>query len=155
MAKVRNQPAEPSPAKPIKAAEVKKLESVDANKFYKVTFQLGPKRSFGRAFPSGRWKENKSPLGAESTFDPVYAVYDQILDGKNTNGLIQENNDWQASNLRQKIEGEINRMLVIVDIKEAKDYVPPDMTFINGDMSINVMKMLVDAAVAAQLKSSK
>ena len=147
------EPATQSTAHPIKTSEVKKMEMVADGKFYKVTFQLGPKRSFGAAFPSQAWKENKSPLGEESTYDPVYAVFEQILDSKNVNGLIQENNDWQAANLRQKIEGEINRMLVVIDVKEAKDYVPPRVSFMRGGMSMEWFQMLVESAVDSRLKS--
>lgn len=147
------EPAAPSKMAPIKAAEAKRMDVVADGKFYKVTFQLGPKRSFGAAFPSQAWKENKSPLGEESTYDPVYSVFEQILDSRNVNGLIQESNDWQASNLRQKIEGEINRMLVVIDVKEAKDYVPPRVSFMRGGMSMEWFQMLVESAVDSRLKS--
>ena len=152
--KMYREPAEPSEVAPIKAAEAKKLEKVPANKFYRVTFQLGPCRSFGKAFPSVTWKENKSLTGGESTYDPVYRVFDQILDGSNTNGLIQENNAWQAANIRQKVEGDINRMLIVLDVKEMKDYVPPNMTFLHGGMPMQVLEMIVNSAVESRLKSS-
>ncbi len=144
-----------SSAKPIKTTEVKKIESVAGGKFYRVTFQIGPNKSFGKCFPSQKWSEIKSVTGGESTYDPVYKVFEQILDSDCTNGLIQENNDWHAANLRQRVEGEIGRMIVVLDVKELKDYCPPDMTFLQGGMPMQVFKMIVDAAVDSRLKSSK
>lgn len=138
----------------IKAAEAKKLEKVSPNKYWRVTYQLGPCRSFGKAFPSAAWKEKKDALGGESTFDPVYRVYDQILDSGNVNGLVVENNEWQAANIRQKVEGDINRMLIVLDIKEMKDYLPPNVTFLQGGMPMQVLQMIVDAAVESRLKAS-
>ena len=70
------------------------------------------------------------------------------------NGLVVENNEWQAANIRQKVEGDINRMLIILDIKEMKDYLPPNVTFLQGGMPMQVLQMIVDAAVESRLKAS-
>lgn len=141
----------PSSADPVKAADVKKFDKVEDGKFYRVTFQLGPKRSFGAAIPSQTWKETKDQNGGPSSWNPVYRVYEQILESSQANGLVQESNDWQAANIRQKIEGNINRMLVVLDIKEMKNYVPKTFNFNSIMAGSHIIQAMIDSAVKAAL----
>lgn len=137
----------PSSADPIKAAEVQKFNKVEDGKFYRVTFQLGPRRSFGRAVPSQTWTEKKDPNGGPSSWDPVYRVYDQILESSQVNGLVEESNSWQAANIRQKIEGNINRMLVVLDVKEMKNYTPKAFNFNSIMAGSHIIQAMIDATV--------
>jgi len=155
MATLQKELPTPSAVAPIKAADAKKLEPVAANKYYRVVFQLGPRRSFGRAFPSQAWTEKKDSNGGPSSWDPVYRVYDQILEAREVNGLIQENNDWQAANIRQKVEGNINRMLIVLDVKELKDYVPATFNFSRLLGGAHIIQGMIDAAVKAALAEAK
>lgn len=140
----------------IKTSEVKKREPVTGHKFWKVTYQLGPNVGFGKAFPSNRWKKRADQLPGETPiYDPVYTVYEQILTTDEANGLVSKNNAWQAANTRQKVGGEVGKMLVILDIQEAKDYEPKNVTFLHGGMPMQVLKMLVESAVDSRLKNSK
>ena len=143
-----------SQAKPIKASEVQQKQMVSPGKFWTITFQVGPGHSEGSAFPSGQWKAREGALpGEEKVFDPVYLVYDQIVDSDHANGLIESSNDWHKSNIRQKVEGVINRMVAVLDVKEAKEYIPSNVTFLHGGMPMQVLQMIVDSAVEARLKS--
>lgn len=153
---VNHEEAVSSQVPAIKSTEVKKREPVAGNKFYKVTYQLGPNVGFGKAFPSNRWKKKTDQLPGETPlFDPIYAVYEQILTADEANGLIVKNNAWQAANTRHKVGGEIGKMLVVLDVQEAKDYEPKSVTFLHGGMPMQVLKMLVDSAVDSRLKNSK
>lgn len=147
MVSLQKEPPVPSSANPIKAAEVKKLDKVEDGKYFRVTFQLGPRRSFGRAMPSQAWTEKKDQNGGPSTWDPVYRVYDQILESNQVNGLIQESNDWQAANIRQKIEGNINRMLVVLSVQEVKNYVPKTFNFNSIMAGSHIIQAMIDSAV--------
>lgn len=155
MSSVMKELPSPSTVAPVKASEVKKFDNVEDGKFYRVTFQLGPRRSFGRALPSQTWTETKDPNGGPSSWSPVYRVYEQILEASQVNGLIQESNDWQASNIRQKIEGNLNRMLVVLDIKEVKNYVPKSFNFNSILGGSHIIQAMIDSAVKAALANEK
>lgn len=141
----------PSSTDPVKAAEVRKFDKVEEGKFYRVTFQLGPRRSFGRAVPSQTWTETKDPNGGPSVWNPIYRVYEQILESSQVNGLVVESNDWHAANIRQKIEGNINRMLVVLDIKEMKNYVPKAFNFNSIMAGSHIIQAMIDSAVKTAL----
>lgn len=156
MLALTREPAVASVKSTIKSTEAKKHEKVSPNKFWKVTYQLGPNRGRANVFPSNAWKKRSDQLpGEEPLFDPVYRVFEQIVDSEGANSLIQKSNDWQAANTRHKIEGEIGKMLVVLDVHEEKDYVPQSVAFLHGGMPMQVLKMIVDAAVESRLKTSK
>lgn len=154
----QREPAVASDKAPIKAAEVKRFEKTQVvpGKFWKVTYQLGPNRGHANVFPSNAWKKRTDqPPGERPVYDPVYKVFEQVLDSQGVMSLIQKNNSWQAANVRHQVAGEIGKMLAILDIVEAKDYVPDNLTFLHGGMPMQIFKMIVDSAVEARLKNSK
>ena len=149
-----SEPCCPSETKPKLAADIQQNQKVLPNKFWKITYQLGPKRGFGKAFPSQSWKERQGGLpGEEKVYDPVYLVFDQVVSSDCANGVIESSNEWQKANVRQRLEGEVNRMVAVLDVKEMKDYLPPNVNFLHGGMPMQVLQMIVDSAVEQRLKS--
>jgi len=153
MVTIQKEPPSASATKPIKVSDVKRREFVQPGKYYKTTFQVGPRRSYGKAIPSQTWTEKKDPNGGPSTWDPVYQVYDQILEANEVNGLIQESNDFQAANIRHKVEGDLNRMLVVLDVQEAKDYSPDVFNFNKVMAGSHIIQAMIDSAVKVALSN--
>lgn len=109
---------------PVAIANLGFLPEVDDGKFYEVTFQLGAARRW-KQFCNGRWERDSSgdnSLLKIQGWKHVAAVHtDKCLQGAIVNGLIGEHNQFLRFNKDRGDKtknGEINRMLAIIDIRE-------------------------------------
>lgn len=137
---------------PITSKEVKHLEQVPGGKFYEITYQLGPSRSYAKSFGTGKWKNDTNvPIGEKPIPIPVYAVFSRIVDSGNANGMIEENNSWREKNIKgynsRDPMGALQHMLAVIDVKELKDYVPSTMSTMSGVFSYELFQAMVAAEV--------
>lgn len=136
----------------ITSKEVKHLEEVPGGKFYEVTYQLGPNRSYAKSFGTGKWKNDPNvPVGEKPIPIPVYAVFTRIMDSGNVNGIIGENNLWRDKNIKgfnqRDPGGTLQQMLAVIEVKELKDYVPQTMSTMSGVFSYELFQAMVAAEV--------
>ena len=150
----------PSDHKPILSKEVKQLDFVAPGKFYEVTYQLGPNRSYAKSFGTNKWINDVNvPLGEKPRPLPVYAVFSRIIDGNQANGLISHNNIWREKNLRgynpTDPMGALQHMLAVIEVKELKDYVPDTMSTMSGAFSYELFQAMVAREVALATKNQQ
>lgn len=147
--------------------DLKPLTFVDGDKTYRVIVQLGARQHW-RGLGPGKWdkvaeEEGRNRGEKKITFEHRAAVGESPpLSGHTVNGLIQQHNEWLEKNAtKTDLDGLLNRMLCVLEIKETKE-APVDvqsnmeMTPENvGKIAAATATAVVDAILSAQNKGGK
>ena len=106
--------------KPVFSDDLKKMDYVPEDAFYRMVIQVGPSMAWGKIRGSDQWvqREQRFAGDKEKIYDPVYKIHEvSPADGEMANGLISASNEWIDQNSRRdknRPEGLLNRQLVVL-----------------------------------------
>lgn len=144
--------ANTEPLMPLAAADVKPLDYVEPDKFYRVAIQLGARASWRDWQGRERAIVPRGNGVIEQVHNPKIEESIGPFSGDIVNGLISEHNSWLTTYNRRKdsdFRGQLDRQLLVLKVKETNEV--PTSHQVAGMIPVSMLDRLIEDKLAAAL----
>jgi hypothetical protein len=137
---------------PLEAVNVKQLDYVDPDKFYRVDLQFGAKASWRDWQGRSRAIVPRGNGELEVVHNPKVVEAIGPFSGDIVNGLISANNEWVKSYNRHNnadYRGQLDRQILVLNCRETNDL--PTSHQVSGMVPVSMLDRLIEDKLAAAL----